>query len=287
MPLPKTEPNRWMMHLDDATLLSNLTIPGTHDTCALYGGDLPICQTQTIREQLDAGVRALDIRCRHFRNQFPIHHSYIYQHIDFGEVQNACLDFLRRNPSETVIMHIKEEHTSECNTQSFHTTFAEYILPSASSWYLRGSIPTLGEIRGKIVLLRRFVLDSPNLVMGIKALPWLDDQTFAINNNGTGLIIQDEYDIPTIANIDHKWDVVQNFCNRAANGIANLLFVNFTSGASGGAYPNAVAKGFAGQDGINKKLLSLFKTLPLKRYGSFTSTSLSTPIRNCFRQFME
>jgi 1-phosphatidylinositol phosphodiesterase len=114
-----TTPQNWMEEIDDNLLLSQITIPGTHDTCALYGGDLPICQTLSIIDQLKHGVRALDITCRHYQNTFPIHHDRFYQNIDFGDVQESCIYFLRAFPSETILMHIKEEYDNEGNTQTF------------------------------------------------------------------------------------------------------------------------------------------------------------------------
>src|SRR5262245_27175119 len=56
----------WMKKLADSKKLSELTIPGTHDTCALHGGDIPKCQAWSLKDQLEAGIRFIDIRCRHF-----------------------------------------------------------------------------------------------------------------------------------------------------------------------------------------------------------------------------
>src|ERR1700761_2777762 len=123
-------PQHWMKTIDDSQSLTHVTIPGTHDSCALFGGDLPTCQTLTITNQLQCGIRALDIRCRHYQDKFPIHHEIFFQHIDFGDVQKECIDFLTLNPSETIIMHIKPEWNAADNTETFETTFDKYISPN-------------------------------------------------------------------------------------------------------------------------------------------------------------
>ena len=59
--------NDWMSPLDGGLLLSQLSIPGTHDSGARFEplSRTAKCQTLTIGQQLDAGARFLDIRCRH------------------------------------------------------------------------------------------------------------------------------------------------------------------------------------------------------------------------------
>ena len=82
--------DHWMGSIAGGTLLSALSIPGTHESCARYGGVAFECQTLTVAEQLDLGIRCFDIRCRHYYDHFPIHHSDTYEHLDFGEVMDAC-----------------------------------------------------------------------------------------------------------------------------------------------------------------------------------------------------
>jgi 1-phosphatidylinositol phosphodiesterase len=162
-------------------------------------------------------------------------------------------------------MHIKEEWNPEGNTESFETTFLDYISPYPQYWALGNHIPTLGSVRGKIVLLRRFELNDPGTVLGIKALPWLDNQIFALNNEAR-LQIQDQYNVPTILNVVDKWNVIENCIYEAAANSDNILFVNFTSGASGGAYPYTIAKGYPGESGINKRLEDFLEANPQFRH---------------------
>ncbi len=77
----------WMGALDGGTLLSALSIPGSHDSGALHE---PLrgtsrCQNLAIAEQLAIGVRYLDIRCRNVDNLFKIYHGRVSQLLNFEE----------------------------------------------------------------------------------------------------------------------------------------------------------------------------------------------------------
>ncbi|MEA2687549.1 MAG: 1-phosphatidylinositol phosphodiesterase, partial [Candidatus Eremiobacteraeota bacterium] len=61
----KTSNAQWMTALNNGVLLSELSIPGTHDTMAVYGGDAVAAQTMSLENQLKSGIRLIDIRCWH------------------------------------------------------------------------------------------------------------------------------------------------------------------------------------------------------------------------------
>jgi len=218
--------SNWMGSLPDSTSLASMSIPGTHDSGARYE---PIsgtakCQDLTIAEQLNIGVRFLDIRCRHIDNAFAIHHGSVYQNLNFDDVLNACFSFLNSNPTETIIMSVKEEHTPSNNTRSFEQTFDSYVAKNPSKWYLGTSIPNLGSVRGKIVLVRRFGAGSAK---GIDLTNWADNTTFTVNIGSTTVKIQDQYVVPDNA---VKWTKIQDMYNEAKNQNSSWLYINFTSG---------------------------------------------------------
>ncbi|CAG4908919.1 hypothetical protein R69919_03639 [Paraburkholderia gardini] len=67
---PGVSPADWMSAIDGNRLLSALTLPGSHDTCAWTVDDrLVRTQHATLDDQLHHGVRVLDIRCRHERDR--------------------------------------------------------------------------------------------------------------------------------------------------------------------------------------------------------------------------
>ena len=144
----------WMGKLPDATPVRDMSIPGTHDAGALYGGIAVECQTWSIAEQLEAGIRYLDIRCRRIGSNFTIHHGHVYQKQSFGSVMKTVTEFLRDHPTETVIMKIKEEHKPESGSASFQSIWDSYVARYGSYIY-RGYTPnpTLGQLRGKVYIV--------------------------------------------------------------------------------------------------------------------------------------
>lgn len=253
--------SNWMGSLPNSTSIAQLSIPGTHDSGAR---NEPIsgtakCQNLSIADQLNAGVRYLDIRCRHIDNGFAIHHGAIYQNLNFNDVLTACINFLNSNPTETIIMSVKEEHTASNNTRSFEQTFDSYVQPYASRWDLGTGIPNLGDVRGKIKLLRRFGTGSPK---GIDATNWADNTTFDINNSAANLKIQDFYNVN---DVNTKWNRVETQLNDAHNDSSNRLYLNYGSGYKAGIFGipniNTVA------DAINPKITTFFNTHTQGKYG--------------------
>ncbi|MEW1720955.1 phosphatidylinositol-specific phospholipase C domain-containing protein [Streptomyces sp. NPDC093109] len=144
----------WMGGFADSTPVQRLTIPGTHDSGARVGGLYVACQNTSIAEQLESGVRFLDIRCRAFDNAFSIHHAAFYQNLNFDDVLGACRAFLQARPSETVLMRVKQEYSSVSDTE-FRRIFDTYLDGKGwrSLFRLDGGLPTLGQARGRVVLL--------------------------------------------------------------------------------------------------------------------------------------
>lgn len=68
-----------MKNLDDSLLISDMTIPGTHDSGALHSifDVAGKCQDLNIKQQLKVGVRFLDIRLRLKNNELEVVHSFV------------------------------------------------------------------------------------------------------------------------------------------------------------------------------------------------------------------
>ncbi|MFD9225655.1 phosphatidylinositol-specific phospholipase C [Streptomyces sp. NPDC060064] len=144
----------WMAGAGDSTALARLTIPGTHDSGARFGGLWTECQNTTIADQLNSGIRFLDVRCRITGDSFAIHHGAFYQNLMFGDVLIACRDFLAAHPSETVLMRVKQEYSQESDA-AFRRVFDLYLDGKGwrSLFRIGDGLPTLGQARGKVVLL--------------------------------------------------------------------------------------------------------------------------------------
>ena len=216
-----------MSKIDDATNLAALSIPGTHESAALYE---PVpgtakCQNETLAEQLASGVRYFDIRCRDLNDQFAIFHGPIDEQQTFDQVLATMSDFLDQHPTETVIMSIKEESTPEGTTRSFEATFDTYTAQAPDRWYLGAAVPALGDVRGKIVLLRRFT--ATMLPLGIDATMWADNATFAISDADAKLQVEDQY---MVTSTSTKWMEITTNIDAARAASDGTLYLTYTSG---------------------------------------------------------
>lgn len=174
----------WMSAIRGETKLTEITIPGTHDSCArkfanedAFGitSGIAKCQSLNITEQLNAGIRYLDIRCEVDSSTYSIKtvhgsvdcwngNDYYYLDYVFQDIYN----WLAEHPSETVLVSIKEDD-GDAGAAVFTSAVYEYIHGYGQSkyfygsdyvytdyWYLGKSVPTLDAVRGKCVLMNRF-----------------------------------------------------------------------------------------------------------------------------------
>lgn len=219
-------PADWMADLADARGVAELSIPGTHDSGALLEPFPGSAQAQriAIADQLVAGVRYLDLRCRHYQDSFYIYHGPVDQDQTFDEVLATMTRFLDEHPGETVIVSVKEEAAPSSNTRSFEATFAAYVARAPDRWYLGDTLPRLGDVRGRLVLLRRFAASAAPL--GIDGSAWADDTTFSLIT-AASLRIEDVYIVTDNA---AKWTAITALLAEARSGDAATLFLGYTSG---------------------------------------------------------
>eukprot|EP00092_Neocalanus_flemingeri_P007360 GFUD01007947.1.p1 GENE.GFUD01007947.1~~GFUD01007947.1.p1 ORF type:complete len:274 (-),score=50.65 GFUD01007947.1:756-1547(-) len=176
--------NNWMSFVEDGQKINKISIPGTHDTmsngkhCTVL---VPNChrdwvndgktilldyvQTQdlSLKTQLEMGIRYLDIRLRHYGDSFTIHHGPFYLFYNFDDVLGTVTSFLKKQPSETIIISYQEEHTAIPGGKSFAEVFNLYVNKPAYKRYIYGStnqavynnVPTLKTVRGKIVFYNK------------------------------------------------------------------------------------------------------------------------------------
>jgi 1-phosphatidylinositol phosphodiesterase len=239
-PIVAASPPGWMARLPDSAKLSRLTLPGTHESCTAFIEPAASCQNWSLLDQLNHGIRYVDIRCRHAGDVFTIYHNFVEVGLNFGnDVRDVCVNFLKANPTECIVMQIKHEYTDVRNIKTFQQVLDGYLHGFESFFYLDDRIPTLHEVRGKIVVVRRFDLDPPYAPKGLSPDPWQDNATFDV----PPFHIQDQYNVPTIlpGDINAKWNAVNALLDQAKADASDAWYINFASGSSGGAYPNAVA----------------------------------------------
>ncbi len=260
----------WMGQLPDTVRLNQITIPGTHDSAAYQGsdwagwefyiaqymglGDRPNQRSDDFRgapqmsiyEQLTSGVRFLDMRARRVKGGCALHHGAYYLNQGCVEFLDTIYGFLRANPSETVVVSIKEEDTPMDASLTFEETIKRHIEKNPEYWYVGNEIPSLGvnttrtnlsvengntNARGRITLIRRY--DAPKTKYGIDAFRGWPDNDVGITRSGQ-FYIQDGYK-NFLANT--KWGLFATTSDAAKtadiNDSATPWYLNFSSGYFG------------------------------------------------------
>ena len=229
------DPASWMAVVPDSMLLSQLTIPGTHDSASLFENatSLGFAKTQDINlaQQLNLGVRFFDIR---LNKDLDVYHGPVFQHLTFSQVITTCANFLRTNPTETILMLINASDPKSNNKNPDAFARAVGNAMNGGLWALGTRVPTLGSVRGKIQLLRRYPAGSTAPV-GINLTDWPDNAGYELkrNSDGVSYAVQDHWQCCASAGgkNDKRNEIQALFDNAVlSERIAPaLLFFNFTS----------------------------------------------------------
>ncbi len=263
----------WMSAIRGETKLTEITMPGTHDSCARkfkssIGESISKCQSLNITEQLNAGVRFLDVRCEVDASTHSIKtvhgsmdcwngNDYYYLDFVFQDIYN----WLAAHPSETVLVSIKEDD-GDVGAPTFTSAVYEYIHGYGQNkyfygsdyvytdhWYLGKSVPTLDEVRGKCVLMNRFdqiIASSGSTASEEESgqkIKWGDysDTSYAtpvyanVTNTNTGcgtFHVQDHYKWNTQSKINATQEML------SLGHWRGEYYINFSSTVSDSTIPN-------------------------------------------------
>lgn len=230
-----SNPN-WMAGINNNVKLSQLSIPGTHDsmTYKQWGNYDVQTQTMTLSKQLNSGIRFIDIRLGDFNHKMYLYHGNIELEGTFNNVLNTVTEFLKQHPTETVFIRIAQATRTDASNQVFNADTWNYLKQSKywkyffkqNGWGFAN--PTLGSMRGKFVILN-----------------------YQQGNNPPGINIkydfnrQDNYNFSTDWGLYQKWIDVKNqliAANNNNNNNNSTPYINYLN-ASGGGLPYFFASG--------------------------------------------
>jgi 1-phosphatidylinositol phosphodiesterase len=272
----KTTNLYWMSYMHDSVLMNQMSVPGSHDTMSygyqpgfglgglFTGQNIPtdlvpiprdnvVTQSMDLATQLNSGIRMVDIRCKAISNQFLIYHGDFYVGATFEDVLNTVTTFLTNHPGEAVFMRVTNEVAGAPlnavpdtvnSTLSWEQVFALYYYSSRWGNFFFHPVqgdqyfynPSLGQIRGKIVVLQDF---NASQTYGIR---WSNFQ------------IQDNYSVANNFELYNKWLAVKGQLENSAGGSPSQGYINFLSGAGALSMPYFVASGKS-SPGTNDPLL--------------------------------
>jgi len=283
---------------------------------AFHGWPISQCQSSStpLASQLLGGIRVIDIRLAVIpppsprsapnatRNQELIaYHGLWPQKTPFTAILNDVHKFLTSpiGSKETIVMSIKQEDFAVTPAPLFSQLVRETIVRGPGGWgeagaqnsgvnkgmwFLENRFPTLGEVRGKVVLLSRFGGNGDGWDGGLEGLgihpttwPDSDKNGFQWELKGTHvrthdwyvyflaneavLIFTCRYGIPTFFSIPEKFQLAATNLLLPPDSPQPVLPITYFSAASIPlAFPPTVAKGFGwpkwglGVEGVNSRL---------------------------------
>ncbi|MCQ2458479.1 MAG: Cna B-type domain-containing protein [Clostridia bacterium] len=173
----------WMEYLPDTMQISQINIPGTHDSgtfgvaAAMAAGAK--AQYDSIPDQLNAGIRFFDIRLFLNRNitsstdeeDLGLSHGpstcYTTEHgwtvLTLEHVFTYASDFVKNHPSEVVILEIRKESAAFYEEQimerinrimvNYHHGHKNTKWSRIQCYNKGETVPTLGQVRGKVIVI--------------------------------------------------------------------------------------------------------------------------------------
>ena len=221
----------WMSFCDSGLCISELLIPGTHDTMTAS------CQQRyyktqhlSLEEQLSCGVRFLDIRLR--QEMVAAHREWI-SHITFDQIIKNCHDFLQQNSKEFILMRIQNANENKDDFEAYGVSLLEKISQYASMFYfwteneldMEGNPkwPRVEDVRGKIIALECSPVQFK--------FNHLENKFWAANwHCNPNIELQDLWDGPTI---HQKQEAVEHLIQNSIRIPADKLILNHISATNG------------------------------------------------------
>lgn len=170
------ERSSWMSAIDPNVRVSQLTIPGTHDSACFntQAATAVLAETQSwcIEDQLTNGIRAFDLRYSYDDGAFKIYHGntwpFIYEcydrwrdhwyspwkHLTLTGIFDKFQGFLKNHPDEFIIVNVQREkgEQGEKVDNALKAIYEKYGL-----FTTRTDDTEVAEVKGKIVLGNDFM----------------------------------------------------------------------------------------------------------------------------------
>ncbi|XP_030066410.1 uncharacterized protein LOC115474855 [Microcaecilia unicolor] len=209
----------WMSFLPDGKSLRDLSIPGTNNSLQFSGGDAFQCQSWSLKKQYEAGIRFVNIPLKHSNHKVVVLSEN--RHLFFDAVFKDTIDFLRQHSKEIILIHAYEAHSK---TRELHGAMVRCIVDAGISWFWVATyIPTLGQARGKIIMLQDFLHPMNGIFY-------------------KNLKVAENKHIPTVFDIGKKWASIERNLTEAQKREGDKMYLTFSAGSSLGAYPYTVAR---------------------------------------------
>ena len=255
---PQVTATNWMTLLDDNTKVALLTIPGTHDAATSTCSAMGKCQTLTIPQQLECGVRAFDLRPTMDNNTTlgNIYHTILDTWVSMADAMTYFDNFLKAHPGEGIIVLMRYES----ERQIFGSISEDYYKSAMKNFLWDNKIyqsrmaafnksMTMKDLRGRILIISRNDL-SPVSTFETAYTQWshsnsVGEALYIYGTGGLGRIyVQDMYSTAQNGNsseadfLAKKKELVCKLMDITVpfrEGDQNNWVINYCSGYAGSA----------------------------------------------------
>lgn len=213
----------WLGQIEPDTRLNVLAVPGTHDAASVTGASsMPLTITQQINltQQLDAGVRVLDMRVAHsavtsggwvrqktiVSEDIYMCHGPIVFATKLSDALASIKQWLTRNNTEFVAMIFQQQGTKPTDADEKRRVIGlikTAIRNAFSDEWVFGpgdcgnDWPTIGELKKKVLLFSRLEDDVPGAfdlrAWNTASLAEMVSSQFDVPDTGLKVAIQDRY----------------------------------------------------------------------------------------------
>lgn len=237
----------WQSVLPDEVALNDIALAGTHNSAACYFNILPglRCQGVEIAEQLQNGIRFLDLRIgklpglrfASFEVLYAVHGYFSVKtagKVRLLDILTCIYQFLDHHKSEFLVISLKEEGLGNWLKDEFAQLVMQHIQSEDYGRYwmkedFTNAIPSIGKCRGRCILLRRFSSMFP-FPLGIDATNWpYNSQLYQCSDM---LCIQDFCEVKSKTTVLKKQEAIHQILkNSVQNRDHNkrVLCINFIS----------------------------------------------------------
>lgn len=219
----------WMARLSDSLRVADVSIPGTHDAATgdgflhPYGGDavrLAATQHCTIAAQWASGIRAFDLRpdvlaADGAQPVLQVYHGLFATTRTLYSVLRQLCDSLDAHPSEFAVVLLRHESHPTRDGSQWPQLMAATLGRVATHMAAFSPSMTVGETRGKILLIARDTYDGPQY--GAMASGWGHsdspvEATLSGPHGTAKLMLQDYYDTSSPDGPVRKGVAIRRLC---------------------------------------------------------------------------
>ena len=122
--MPDEYMENWMKYISDDALITDIAIPGSHDSGCIDMNYLAQTQDLTFAEQLKRGVRYFDIRVNKTADGLRIYHGPV-NGVSYLSVLEDIADFVKTHPDEFLILDMS--HFKNGSEPEVFALLEEYV----------------------------------------------------------------------------------------------------------------------------------------------------------------